>query len=332
MIPAILSSRMTTANITKAAAILDQGGLVAFPTETVYGLGADARNEAAIRKIFAAKERPYDHPLIVHLADMTQLSDWARDISERALLLANTFWPGPLTLILKKQPSVLDIVTGNQDSIGLRIPNHPIAQALLREFGSGIAAPSANKFTHISPTTADAVREELGDKVDLILDGGNCMVGLESTILDLSGKSPVILRPGMITANRLEKVIGMPVLSSEHNTLAIRTPGSHHLHYAPTTATVVLERKNIPDFLLSLRADDLPAALITHNQMELPALKKIQHVQLQHDASSYAHDIYHTLRTLDNQHLQCIIIEAVPAKPEWDAIRDRLNKASGRRV
>lgn len=318
--------------ITKAVAKLRAGGLVAFPTETVYGLGADATNEAAARKIFAAKERPYDHPLIVHVADIAQLSDWAKDISPTALLLANTFWPGPLTLILKKQPHVLDIITGGQDTVGLRIPNHPIAQALLRAFGGGVAAPSANKFTHISPTTAEAVREELGNKVDLILDGGHCDVGLESTILDLTGDKPVILRKGMITAKILEDVLHMPIVASLQDTPVIRAPGSHHLHYAPVTTTVVLNTENIPEFLQSLRPDDLPIAVVTHSPIELHEMKKIHRVHAPMDATAYAHDLYSTLRSLDNLHFKCIVIEAVPNLPEWDAIRDRLNKASGRRV
>jgi L-threonylcarbamoyladenylate synthase len=324
---------MTKEEIIKAAAeILHNGGLVSFPTETVYGLGADASNEAAVRKIFAAKERPYDHPLIVHLADLSQLSRWAREVSPAAQKLAEAFWPGPLTMILKKQPEVLDIVTGHQDSIGLRIPRHPIAKAILQEFGGGIAAPSANKFTHISPTTAEAVREELGDKVDLILDGGECAVGLESTIIDLSHDTPVILRPGMITAEMLEKVLGTPVKIVQKETLTVRAPGSHHLHYAPVTATIVLSAANIPDFLYSLQPDDLPAALVTHSQTDFPELKKIHRVKLPADAADYAHDLYRTLRALDNLHFQCIVIEDVPEEHEWDAIRDRLNKASGRRV
>lgn len=318
--------------IEKAAEILRAGGLIALPTETVYGLGADAKNEAAIRKVFAAKERPFDHPLIVHIAEISQLSDWAREISPTAIELAKAFWPGPLTMILKKKPGVLDIVTGNQDSIGLRIPRHPIAQALLKEFGGGVAAPSANKFTHISPTTADAVREELGNKVDLILDGGECEVGLESTILDLTSDTPVILRPGMITVDALEKVTGKPVTFARQEGHLVRAPGSHHLHYAPVTPTVVLAAKDIPNFLQDLRPDDLPAALVTHSQLTFPELKKIHHVQLPDQAPAYAHDLYRILRSLDNLHFQCIVIEAVPSKPEWAAIRDRLNKASGRRV
>ncbi len=323
---------MNKVDIQKAAEILRAGGLIALPTETVYGLGADARNETAIRRIFAAKERPFDHPLIVHLADFSQVPAWAREVPPAAIQLANAFWPGPLTMILKKQPHVLDIVTGNQDTIGLRIPCHPVAQAVLQEFGHGIAAPSANKFTHISPTTADAVHEELGAKVDLILDGGECDVGLESTIVDLSGKMPVILRPGMINAEAIEKVIEQPVKSEQSEIHFVRVPGTHHVHYAPVTPSILLDSNNIPAFLQSLRADDLPAAVITHSKLVLPDLKKIHHVNLPEEPQAYAHDLYRTLRALDNLRFQCIVIESVPPEPCWDAIRDRLNKASGRRV
>lgn len=314
-----------TIDITQAIEVLRKGGLVALPTETVYGLGADAANETAIRKIFAAKERPYDHPLIVHLADVSQMSAWARDISPLALRAASAFWPGPLTLILKKQKHVLDVVTGGQDTVGLRIPRHPVAQALLKAFGGGVAAPSANKFTHISPTTAAAVREELGDKVDIILDGGDCEVGLESTILDLSGETPVILRPGMITAQVLTEVMGVPVLSRQ-DSATVRVPGMHHLHYAPTTKTVLMEAKDIRDFL---QTNHSPLALITHSQFDANTWENVRHVQLSQQASAYAHDLYRTLRELDNQHFNIIVIEAVPESREWDAIRDRLKKASG---
>jgi len=319
---------MTVPEITTAAAILRAGGLVAMPTETVYGLGADACNEAALRKVFSAKERPFDHPLIVHIAELSQMNDWAREVPPTALRLAEAFWPGPLTLILKKQPHVLDIVTGGQDTIGLRMPRHPVALALLKAFGGGVAAPSANKFTHISPTTAAAVREELADKVDLILDGGDCEVGLESTIVDLTGDVPVILRPGMISAEALTNVIGIKTLVSRQENPIIRVPGMHHLHYAPVTKTLLMEMKDIPVFLQSLQINDLPAAVVTYHQLEGQQIKHIHHVQLSNEAASYAHDLYRTLRELDNQKFKCIIVEAVPASSEWDAIRDRLSKAS----
>lgn len=219
-------------DIEKAATILHAGGLVAIPTETVYGLGADARNPEALRKIFTTKQRPIDHPLIVHIADMTQLSDWAVAISDSALLLAKAFWPGPLTLILKKAPGVLDLVTGNQETIGIRIPNHPVAIALLKTFGRGVAAPSANRFGRISPTTADAVREELGNAVDLILDGGPCAVGVESTIVDVTGEAPVVLRPGMITQQQIAAVLKRAVIAQKGCPTSLRilrvTLRTHH--------------------------------------------------------------------------------------------------------
>lgn len=324
-------------NITKAVNLLRGGGLVAFPTETVYGLGADAANEAAVRKIFHAKERPYDHPLIVHVAALDQLKDWARDISPAALKLARAFWPGSLTLVLKKQSHVLNIITGGQDTIGLRVPRHPMAQTLLQAFRGGIAAPSANKFTHISPTHAAAVREELGSSVDFILDGGACEVGLESTIIDMSGHQPVILRPGMITAQAIASVLGSPVSSSRqdtpHDSPSPRTPGMHHLHYAPTTKTILIEAAKIPGFLQTLKPSALPIAFVIRTEISLPRIDKlhwdkIHCVLMPRDAASYAHDLYHMLRLLDHQHFKGIVIETPPEGADWEAIRDRLFKAS----
>ncbi len=320
-----------TPDITKAADLLRAGGLVAFPTETVYGLGADASHEAAVRKIFRAKERPFNHPLIVHIASLSQLGDWACDISPLAMRLARACWPGPLTLILKKQAHVLDIVTGGQESIGLRMPKHPMAQALLRSFGGGVAAPSANKFTHISPTTASAVQEELGNSVDLILDGGDCAVGLESTIIDMRTDEPVILRPGMITTEKLSTVLGKQIVFTRQDRPAPRTPGMHHLHYAPTTITRLIATQDIPAFLQTLKKEDLPIALLTHSKGDLPLTAQTHRVVMPNEAALYAHDLYHTLRTLDHQQFNCIVIEAVPNTAEWEAIRDRVTKASGER-
>lgn len=322
---------MTQKEINQAVAILRAGGLVAIPTETVYGLGADASNEAAVKRIFQAKERPYSHPLIVHIANPAQLTDWAREISPSAWKLANAFWPGPLTLILKKQPHVLDVVTGGQDTVGVRIPAHPIAQAVLTAFGGGVAAPSANKFTHVSPTTAAAVQEELNDKVDLILDGGDCTVGLESTILDMTGATPVILRPGMITAQAISDVLGMPVAESFTESNNLRVPGMHHVHYAPSTPTVLVDTSQLSTYLQSLPPTAFPLALITHSQMEHPSSQSIHRVQLSNQASRYAHDLYHTLRSLDHAEWKSIVVESVPETEEWKAIRDRLNKASQNR-
>lgn len=316
---------ITIPDLTQAITILSRGGLVAFPTETVYGLGADANNEDAIRKIFLAKERPYDHPLIVHIGDITQLSAWASDIPPIAQKLAETFWPGPLTLILKKQPHVLDIVTGGQQTVGVRMPHHPIALALLKAYGKGIVAPSANKFTHISPTTAQAVEEELGKKVDLILDGGPCEVGLESTIVDVSDKTPAILRPGMISAEKIANVLRMPITTRFSS--QIKTPGMHHLHYAPRTRTELITQENLSSFLQTLTQQDLPIACV---------IRKIKPIQIQgvtwipmpHDVHAYAHDLYQILRHVDHQQFKRIMIEDVPEDSAWEAVRDRIKKAS----
>lgn len=312
-------------HITKAVEVLTQGGLVAIPTETVYGLGADARNPDALRKIFHAKQRPMDHPLIVHLADISQLSLWASDIPDSALLLANTFWPGPLTLILKKAAGVSDLLTGGQDTIGLRIPHHPVALALLKEYGGGIAAPSANRFGRISPTTAEAVRDELGDAVDLILEGGQCEVGVESTIVDMSQGHPVILRPGMISAEQIENVLHESVRAK--NDEAPRVSGSHLSHYAPSTKTWLMTRDEIKNFLQSVAEKDKPLAVMTLTQIDaLPAgiLQKV----MSRVPEEYAHDLYQTLREFDKKQLKQIIIETVPKNQEWDAVLDRLQRAT----
>lgn len=316
--------------IKQAAHFLREGKLVAFPTETVYGLGADAKNPMAVERIFLAKKRPHDHPLIIHMGHLNELEYWAKDISPFAFKLAQTFWPGPLSMILKKQPHVLDVVTGGQDTVGLRMPHHPIAQALLNEFGQGIAAPSANQFTHISPTTAKAVREELGDAVDLILDGGACEVGLESTIIDLSRETPVILRPGMITARAISDVLSTHVDVTDQETPRVRAPGMHHTHYAPTTKTVILKTEQINDFLNHLQPSDLPMVFmrIGHSIDEITR-EGVIIKEMPHHPTHYAHDLYHTLRSFDTGQYKQIVIEAVPHGIEWDAIRDRIYKASG---
>ncbi|MBU2822829.1 threonylcarbamoyl-AMP synthase, partial [Acidithiobacillus ferrooxidans] len=227
------SSKKLLAAMQRAAEILRSGGLVVFPTETVYGLGADAENPAAVARIFAAKGRPADHPLIVHMARRDHLSQWSRDIPPAAFVLARRYWPGPLTLILHRACRVPDRVTGGQDTVGLRVPDHPLALMLLEAFSGGIAAPSANRFGQVSPTTVAHVREELGDAMDFILDGGPCRVGIESTILDLSGHQPRLLRPGAITLAEIEAVLEQPVIPQGND--ALRAPGMLRSHYAPRT-------------------------------------------------------------------------------------------------
>lgn len=314
---------MNQGGLEKAVAILHQGGLVAMPTETVYGLAADAKNPEALKKIFHAKGRPVDHPLIVHLADISQLSEWAIDVSETAVQLAKTFWPGPLTLILKKAPNVSDIITGGQDTIGIRMPNHPIAKALLTAFGHGVAAPSANRFGRISPTTATAVQEELGGAVDLILEGGQCEVGVESTIVDVSGGVPRILRPGMISAMQIENVLHQHLSQQKQN--IPRVSGSLDSHYAPQTVLRVMSKK---DLLSAITENDFSKAILIREQItDLP--KNIFSVVMSNTPEQYAHDLYLVLRELDKKHFHEIIVEAIPDDANWDAIRDRLMRAAG---
>jgi L-threonylcarbamoyladenylate synthase len=312
----------------KAVEILREGGLVAFPTETVYGLGADASNPRALEKIFAAKERPVDHPLIVHLHSVQQLGLWADDISETGMRLAEAFWPGPMTLIFRKKPHVLDLVTGYQQTIGLRIPAHPVAKALLEAFGGGIAAPSANRFGRISPTTALAVKDELGDKVGIILEGGQCEVGVESTIIDVSGEHPVILRPGMITPVDIENVLHEKIMRKDSLvTSSPRVSGSHESHYAPQTPAVLVEPEKMAAVLAALAAEDLPVVVLAQQRLERlsPAIKFIA---MPLDAKGYAHDLYATLRACDQMNFRRIIIAAVPEEDEWSAVRDRLMRAT----
>ncbi len=319
--------------ITRAVALLQAGELIGLPTETVYGLAADASNPDAVKKIFAAKGRPADHPLIVHLGADDLLTRYARDVPEAAWLLAEAFWPGPLTLILKKAPGVPDVVTGGQDTVGIRIPGHAVALALLRAFaeahptGGGIAAPSANKFGRISPTAARHVAAELGDAVSLILDGGDCQVGIESTILDLSRGAPVILRPGAITAEQIELVLGQVVSTITPTESAPRVSGSLASHYAPLTPLTVLPLDQMAAFLQT------PGnAAIVRDCPALPeALRQHPAVQVLSDQpAQYAHDFYRVLRELDAGGYQHLYIQSLPETAAWLAVRDRLGRAAHR--
>lgn len=312
---------MLPEDIGRAVAVLQSGGLVAFPTETVYGLGADATNPAAVRRIFAAKGRPADHPVIVHLASVSQIDAWARDIPAGARHLADAFWPGPLTLILPRRAGVSDLVTGGQDSVGVRIPSHPVAQSLLRAFGGGVAAPSANRFGRISPTTADHVRTELGDRVDLVLDGGASEVGIESTIVDLSGAVPALLRPGIIASAQIEAVLGRPLGAG--TTGSPRASGTLEAHYAPTTPLDLIEATAIDH--LAPRAGE---RLVVLARRPAPAQATLAWVQAPADARTYAHELYRTLRRLDGGAYTRILVESLPDTAEWIAVRDRLARAA----
>ncbi len=310
--------------IQRAAQILRDGGLVAFPTETVYGLGADASNPDAVRRIFAAKGRPADHPVIVHLEGAGQLPRWARTIPPAAERLTDRFWPGPLTLVLKRAAGVIDEVTGGQDTVGLRAPSHPLAQQLLKIFGGGIAAPSANRFGHISPTTARHVREELGDAVDLILDGGACDVGIESTILDLSSGSPTLLRPGRIGVAEIESALGVQVaLAAAH---APRAPGMLTAHYAPRLPLLLAPASDL-DSVVREQAASGPVAVLARRPRP-PDSPSVMWQLAASDEQTYAHDLYALLRVLDRSSCALIVVETPPERPEWDAVRDRLTRAA----
>ncbi len=307
-----------SAVIREAAAVLKRGGLVAFPTETVYGLGADASNPAAVERIYEVKGRPASHPVIVHIGDAGQLERWAREVPEAARKLAARFWPGPLTLVLKRAPGVGDNLTGGEDTIGLRLPGHPVALELLRQFGGGIAAPSANKFGRISPTTAEHVSDDLGDEVDLILDGGPCEIGIESTIVDLSRDRPVLLRPGRISTGDIAATLG--ATPDPRDRSAPRAPGALESHYAPSK----------------------PLRLVAGDQWERGAWqncavlcfrarpvgeKCAMWIRASTDPQRYARDLYSNLRALDASGCDEILVEEPPASDEWAAVRDRLLRA-----
>ena len=311
-------SNCTADALASAAQLLKAGGLVAIPTETVYGLGADATNKDAVARIYNVKGRPADHPLIVHIHSMQSLGDWADEIPSYAISLARDFWPGPMTLVLKRSLLAEDFVTGGQPTVGLRVPDHVIALALLSAFakisGKGIAAPSANRFGHVSPTTAQAVQDEIGDYLnekDLILDGGPSSVGVESTIIDCTSDAPRILRPGAITIEMIEESTGLKVSTAESN---IRVSGSLENHYAPN-ATVDLNRTpNAGEGFIALADFETPVDVI-----RLAAPKSIE---------DFARVMYAALREGDAKGLKSVVV----AEPAGDglalAIRDRLMRAS----
>ncbi len=296
---------------------------MAFPTETVYGLGADAANPDAVAKIFALKGRPADHPLIVHFADPLAVAEWARDVPPSAMTLAARFWPGPLTIILRKAPRVPGAVTGGQDTVGLRCPSHPVALDLLREFariGSGaVAAPSANRFGHVSPTTAQHVREEFGGDL-MVVDGGACEVGLESTIVDLSRGAPVLLRPGAITRRDIETVLG--VAPAARDAAAPRASGTLDAHYAPRTTLVLADALSI-----AAQAGEATVAVLALRQK--PADAKVSAwIAAPADPMRYGHELYANLRTLDRSGARRILVEAPPSLAAWEAVNDRLTRAA----
>jgi L-threonylcarbamoyladenylate synthase len=314
--------------VDRAVEVLRSGGLVAFPTETVYGLGADATSARAIRRIFEAKGRPPANPLIVHVADESTAQRYAADWPEAATRLARRFWPGALTLVLPKRRVIVDEATAGLPTVGLRCPNHPLALELLRRFAGPLAAPSANRSTRISPTTAQHVRDELGDAVDLVLDGGRCPVGIESTVLDLAGLTPVILRPGAVTAEMIEGEIGQVGHFSGVREVGqpAASPGQQEIHYSPLTPAYRYEAADLPRAKRWMNGRTGPMAWLTLSTMTAghtgPALP------MPADPAEYARMLYSTLRDLDRLGLSGILIEMPPALPEWVAVRDRLCRAA----
>ncbi len=314
-------------DLSTALALLRAGELVGIPTETVYGLAADASQPAAVAKIFAAKGRPNDHPVIVHIAGVEQLQDWAQNIPDSAYQLAAAFWPGPLTLILERQAHVSDAVTGGQNTVGLRAPAHPITHALLQQFGGGLAAPSANQFGHVSPTTAEHVRHEFTpEQVSLILDGGACDVGVESTIVSLIGGEAKLLRPGGISRAAIEAVLGKAI---EHHTNQAsaqqRVSGLLDSHYAPRTPLITGSLNQILQMASEVAHKGQKVVLLV--QQKQPNLSLPQQ-EMPAQAALYAQQIYALLRALDQQNFDILLLETPPQGAEWLAIHDRLNRAA----
>ncbi|SEP86350.1 L-threonylcarbamoyladenylate synthase [Nitrosomonas ureae] len=319
--------------ITAAAQILCTGGIVAFPTETVYGLGADVTNPVAIEKIYKIKQRPIDHPLIVHIGNISHLHYWAQAISDSAWKLANHFWPGPLTLILPRSNRIPDGVTGGQGTVGIRFPAHPVALALLRALGpeKALAAPSANRFGRISPTLAAHVHQELGSTVDMILDGGACDVGLESTIVSFHNEIPQILRPGSITLLELEAALNNSVILAHHiNNQSIRTSGSLPAHYAPMTPLRVYSNTQIWQQAFILAEKNLRVMVITRSNTNKPEFSNqfIEQFSMPEDPVAYGRQLYAKLRQFDQAEFDYMLIESPPDHPNWLAIADRLQRAS----
>ena len=314
-------SHCTADALNSAAIALRDGKLVAFPTETVYGLGADATNPDAVARIYKVKGRPADHPLIVHLADMQDISEWASEIPDYAIALARSFWPGPMTLILKRSELAADFITGGQGSVGLRVPDHSLALALLSAFkkvgGKGVAAPSANRFGHVSPTTAEAVYQELGNYFgdsDLVLDGGPSQVGVESTIIDCTASAPRILRPGAITVEMIEEATGLSIVNRDD---VIRVSGALEHHYAPAAKVVLDDVAEPGDGLIALSSVDTPDGVI---RLAAPI-----------NSEDFARQLYGALREADAQEIARVVVLQPAGSDIAIAIRDRLQRAAAGR-
>ncbi len=313
---------MSGTNIDSAVGLLRAGELVVIPTETVYGLAADAQNPQAVTRIFALKGRPSNRPLIVHIAGPEHLDAWARDIPDYARQLAEAFWPGPVSLVLPRSARVPDAVTGGQDTVALRVPEHPLALALLTAFDGGLAAPSANRYGRISPTTPDHVRGQFGEQTPMILEGGACVGGIESTIVGCLRANPVILRPGLIGADAIAAVTGLDVILSTSATPELRTAGQDTSHYAPTTRTVMVPAGDEASW------PDGPGERIGYLGFNPPAGPVAVDVRLPNDPAGAAQRLYAELHRLDARQLDMIVVESPPAGDAWLGVRDRLRRAA----
>jgi len=316
--------RAKQTEIQEAVETLRAGELVVFPTETVYGLGANASDPAAVRKIFQVKGRPADHPVIVHLDNPRYLHRWVAEMPPAAEKLAARFWPGPLTLILPKAEKVNDLVTGGQDSVGIRVPSHPIAQQLLTAFGGGIAAPSANRFGRLSPTKPEHVRDELGTAIQVILDGGESPIGLESTIVSCLGNEVRLLRPGFITRTQLEQVVGKLAVGG----VVPRASGDRRLHYAPSTPLAIVASDDLERYAGEFVARQEKVAVLAMRP-PLETHRYMTWINAGKKPDAYAHNLYNHLRTLDSAGCARILVQELPADERWAAILDRLQRASG---
>lgn len=316
----------TSALLQRAVEVLRQGGLIALPTETVYGLGADASNDLAVRRIFAVKGRPSTHPLIVHVGSVERAREWAVELGANGEALARAFWPGPLTLIVKRSALASDAVTGGQDTVGLRVPSHPLALELLREFGGGIAAPSANRFGRVSPTTAAHVQAELGNEVDLILDGGPSSVGVESTIVDVTQDAPRLLRPGGVAREDVERVLGRPLVLASHAT-DVRAPGMLESHYAPRAGLRLVAASEVLREAEQRQQEGARVVVIAPEGTALP--KDVVLLPVPSDEAGFARLLYAYLRQADS--LGDLILAVPPPESGLGlAVRDRLRRASSR--
>ena len=317
--------RASQAELEAAVDALRDGELVAFPTETVYGLGANASNPAAVRKVFELKGRPPSHPVIVHIDERRYLKRWVRELAPAAEKLAEAFWPGPLTLVLPRGESVHDVVTGGQDTVAIRIPSHPMARQLLDAFGGGIAAPSANRFGRLSATRAEHVQDEFGDAVRVILDGGECQVGLESTIVSCVDGVVRQLRPGAVTLGQLRKVAGEVLVGPDRS--APRAPGTLAAHYAPVTPLAIVPGGELDQLAESLSEGGQRIAVLAQ-RLPLKTYQYVTWINAGSRAAAFAHDLYSNLRVLDKAGCSRILVQEVPGDERWDAVRDRIARAS----